>query len=104
MSDLILGPLSYPLWWLLVSWFAWLLLRRVSLPRPSLPIMLIYSVSVAIEFIKAFRKVEVCIELCYPDFSLLEFLLDVTFWSVVLYVLMKWIARIDGVENYGTGQ
>jgi hypothetical protein len=65
--------------------------------------MLIYSVSLGIEFIKSFRELEAClvIELCYPDFSLFWFLVDIAFWFIVLYLLMKWISRIDGFDKYG---
>lgn len=97
LSELIFYPLHYPLWWLIGSWLIWLLLKWTPVARPTLPIMLIYSVAVLIKFVKLFRELAACfmIELCAPYFSLFEFLLDVAFWFLVLYALMKWILRME---------
>jgi hypothetical protein len=102
LNDLIPNPLFYPIWWLLGSWLIWLFIKLTPWPRPTLPIMLIYSVSVLIEFVKSFRELEACfiIEICAPFFSLLWFLVDVSFWFIILYALMKWISRIKSVESY----
>jgi hypothetical protein len=73
VSVFITNPLFYPIWWLIGSWSIWLLLRLT--PRwPSLPIMLIYSVSVLIAFVKSLRIFEACflIEICAPDFALVS--------------------------------
>ena len=89
-------PPSYPIWWLLGSWLIWLLIKRTPLPRLSLPTMLIYSIAVAIGFMKSLREFEVpCFEFCIRDFSWPGFLVDVAFWFIVLYTFMKWIARIE---------
>ena len=90
-------PLIYPIWWLLGSWLIWLFLKLTPRARPTLPIMLIYSVAVLIKFVKSFRELGACfiIELCAPHFSLFWFVVEVAFWFVVLYALMKWILKME---------
>jgi hypothetical protein len=100
LSDFITNPLFYPIWWLVGSWLVWLLLRLTPW-RPSLPIMLIYSVSVLIVFVKFPRIFEACflIDICAPDFALPWFLGEVSFWFIVLYLLMNWISRLEHAKN-----
>jgi hypothetical protein len=97
LSELISYPLHYPLWWLLGSWLIWLFLKWTPVARPTLPIMLLYSVAVLIRFVKSFRELGACfiIELCAPYFSLFWFVVEVAFWFLVLYVLMKWILKME---------
>ena len=97
LGDFLSNPLSYPLWWLSGSWLIWLLLKWTPVARPHLPVMLIYSVAVLIQFVKSFRELEAClvIDLCAPYFSLLWFVADVACWFLVLYALMKWILRME---------
>ena len=84
--DLIKADPLYPIWWLFLSWIIWLLLRWRNLSRPSVSIMLLYSTSIIIFFIKTWQGLNACIELCYFDFSVFPFLAEVSFWFVVLYV------------------
>jgi len=101
MGDIITNPLFYSIWWLLLSWIIWSLVKLTPWSRPTLPTMLIYSISVAIEFTKSRRQLEAClmIDICAPDFSLVWFVLDVAFWFIILYALMKWISRIERAED-----
>jgi hypothetical protein len=64
--------------------------------------MMLYSVSVAIEFVRSKRELEACmtIELCAPSFSLFWFVVDVSFWFIVLFVLMTWILRIEQGKSH----
>jgi hypothetical protein len=80
------SPLLYPLWWLFFSWLIWSLLKRRHWPRPSVSIMLIYSTSTGIFFLRNLQGYVNCIELCVPYFSLFSFIVEVSFWSVVLYI------------------
>jgi hypothetical protein len=100
VSVFITNPLFYPIWWLIGSWLIWLLLRLTP-RRPSLPNMLIYSVSVLIAFVKSLRIFEACflIEICAPDFGLPWFLVEVSFWFVVLYLLMNWISSLERARS-----
>lgn len=97
LLELATYPLIYPLWWLLGSWLIWLCLKWTPRVRPTLSIMLLYSVGVLIRFVKSFRELGACfiIDLCAPYFSLFWFLVEVVFWFVILYVLMKWILRME---------
>ena len=102
LIELFTYPLNYPLWWLLGSWLIWLFLRWMPGARPTLPIMLLYSIAVLIRFVKSYRELGACfiIELCVPDFSLFWFVVEVAFWFLVLYVLMKWILRMEQIKNH----
>jgi hypothetical protein len=73
LTNLLNYPLYYPVWWLLGSWIIWVFLKWTSWPRPTLSMMLLYSISVAIEFVESVRELEACfaIELCASTFSLL---------------------------------
>jgi hypothetical protein len=101
IQNLLLYPLHFPIGWLLGSWVIWLLLKSTVKSYPPLWGMLLYSVAIAIETVSGFRKLEACfvIELCAPYFSLLSFLLHVAFWFIVLFVLMRWIPKLDAFEK-----
>src|SRR6266542_335696 len=88
---------------LLFGWLVWLILKVCQWPRPSLPTMLIYSVSVAIALDLQLPTMRVCgafIEmfgdkrLC-PDAPWQRFFSDNLLWFVVIYVVMKLISRIN---------
>ena len=87
VSDLITYPLHYPWWWLLFSWVIWLVLKWRNWVRPTLLIMLLYSIAVGIFYIKSWQSLLACmrIELCAPTFSIFPFIAAVSFWMVVLY-------------------
>jgi hypothetical protein len=87
--DTITFPHLYPLWWLFFSWLIWFLFKRRNWPRPDVPIMLIYSTSIGIFFLKDLQGYMTCIELCVPYFSLFPFIVEVSFWSFVLYIIIS---------------
>lgn len=86
--DLAIDPLNYPIEWLIFSWLIWLVLKLFERTRPATSIMLIYSTSVGITFVRGLQEMRACIriELCYPNFDLLLFLAEVAFWFIILFV------------------
>lgn len=87
-TQLITHPVYFPILWLSFSWLIWSLLKLRHWPRPTLSIMLIYSAAVMITVVRSWQRIQSClkIELCYPTFSLLQFVAEVSFWFMVLYV------------------
>jgi len=86
MISLFLQILSGAPAWLIFSWLIWLALRWRNWTRPSVPIMLVYSMSVGIFYIKSRQALNGCIELCAPSFFVFPFIAAVSFWFLVLYI------------------
>lgn len=92
----------YTLIGIFAPWFIWLLLGRIERPRPSLPTMLIYSISVTNASTRLWIEVSACklaMNLCEVNFSLPLFLGKIALWFVPLYTLMKLISRVEFGKN-----
>lgn len=88
LIEIIADALYYPLGWLLFSWLLWLLLIKLKIwSHLTLSMMLVYSASILVVFFRSWHEISVClkIELCYPSFSLLQFLPEIAFWLIILY-------------------
>jgi hypothetical protein len=88
----------YPVIGILIPWFIWLLLGMLERPRPALPIMIIYSLSVANASTRLWVQESLCTIIsrsCEVEFSLPLFIGEIALWFIPLYALMKLISRIE---------
>jgi hypothetical protein len=92
----------YTLLGFFVPWFIWLLLGRIERPRPSVPIMILYSISAAIVFARLWDEAYVCkmVSWCEFDFSLPLFMVEVALWFIPLFVLLKLISRVESGNKF----
>ena len=97
MTEALTFPLHYLVWWFFFSWLIWLLLRWRNWQRPTVSMMLIYSISGAIFYIKSWQFPRECIEFCIPTFSVLPFIASVSFWFIVLYVPIALASKTQAV-------
>lgn len=88
--------LFYPAMLILLPWLFWLLLKFCQWSSPTLPSMVIYSVSAAYATIRLWIEALVYRRYCCEGMlSVPLFLAEVAMWFTALYVLMKLTLRIE---------
>lgn len=88
----------------LLSWLIWVLLKLFHRRRPAFSTMFIYSISVAVAFIRYRLQVLACLRLenyCEVPFSIPLFILEVALWFLVLYILMRLVLRAMKSDRKG---
>jgi hypothetical protein len=97
--DLIITDIFvYTILGIFFPWFIWWLLGKIERPRPSLPIIILYSISAAIVSTRLWDEIFACKlvrYVCEVRFSLPLFLVEVALWFIPLYALLKLISRIE---------
>ena len=91
-------PYRFPGFIVLIGLLIWLTAKFFLWPRPSLSILLIYFMSIAIALNLHLPRIRVCtalVDRCAHPLIWQRFLSDVAFWFVFVYIVMKLISRIN---------
>ena len=97
--DLIITKIFlYTLLMIFVPWIIWWFIGKIEQPWPSLPIMLLYSISATIVSARFWDETFACKLVryaCKVDFSLPLFLAEIALWFLPLYALLKLVLKVE---------
>lgn len=92
--------------WLLLPWLFWMLFIGLwQPPQPTARIMLMYSVSVSLTYVRLLNDATMNSLMCglngsncQETVSLISFLAEIAYWFIPLYVLLKLVTKL-GTTN-----